>query len=129
MRHTILNRLMPGPLPGLHMYHDDRHHLLIIRRGVIRLTPTEYLLSMALLSDRADWERAGRLGPFYTPLAELHAKSGIDDVYLIARYVNSASAKLDPLGIGFVRLGSEGYAVLLEQERAHQEGRLACAAD
>ncbi len=128
MRQTILNRLMPGPLPGQHMYYDNLHNLLIIRNRAVRLTPTQYLLSMALLRQRAAWEAASRQGRFYTPLPDLHVESGIIDPYLLAKHLNNASNKLEPLGICFVRVGDEGYAVLLEQERAQQKGELACVA-
>lgn len=128
MRQPVQSHLMSGPLLGWHMFHDDCHHLLIIRGRVIKLTPTEYVVSMVLLWQRASWESAKRLGRFYTPLADLHAKSGIIDVYLLAKHISNASNKLEPLSIGFVRVGGEGYAVLLEEERAEQEGGLACVA-
>lgn len=128
MRQTVQNRLIPGPLLGQRMYYEDRQHLLIIRGRVVRLTPTEYLLSMVLLWQRASWESAGRQGRFYTPLADLSHKSGIRDHYLLAKHLISASSKLEPLGYSFVRVGAEGYTVLLDQERAEQEGGLACVA-
>src|SRR5690242_17473281 len=115
------NPLIAGPIiAGCRISHHDEQHLLVIDGHIAPLTPTEYLLSMALLRQRERWEAAAGRAPFVASYALLRQVTGIQQRKLLARHMSNASLKLFPLGITLVCVG-QGYAALFEWDIAESD--------
>ena len=120
---SALDHLVAGPhVAGCRLLHNDDHHLLVINGRLASLTPTEYLLCMALLRQRERWEAAVGQTPLCVSFGALQRLSGIQQRKLLAKHFNNASLKLIPLGVYVVCVGAS-YAVLLEADLHERDGR------
>jgi hypothetical protein len=123
MKQLSLDRLVAGPqIAGCRMSHNDERHLLVINGRLAALTPTEYLLSMALLRQRERWETVMGQIPLCVSFAELKQISGIQQRKLLAKHLNNASLKLMPLGVRLIGIGGS-YMALLEADMHKHDGR------
>ncbi len=120
------DHLIAGPqVAGYKLAHNDEYHLLVVNHRVAPLTPTEYLLSMALLRVRERWEAATGRAPLCASFAHLQHITGIRQRNLLSKHVSNASCKLAPLGIRFASVG-EGYITLFEADLSSREQEPAC---
>jgi hypothetical protein len=99
---------------------NEEHHVLVINGHIAPLTPTEYLLVVALLRQRERWETAAGCAPFAASYALLRQVTGIQQRRLLARHLSNASLKLLPLGIRVICV-REGYAALFVHDLAESE--------
>jgi hypothetical protein len=121
LKPLALDQLMTGPpLKGYRVAHNDDAHLLVINGRIAPLSPTEYLLALALLQQRSRWERAEDQAPFCTSFAVLHRLTGIAHRRLLMRHMSNTSLKLGPLGLR-IRCLREGYVLLAEHDVAKPE--------
>ncbi len=120
------DHLIAGPqVAGYKLAHNDEYHLLVVNHRIAPLTPTEYLLSMALLRVRERWEAATGHVPLCASLAYLQHVTGICQRNLLSKHVSNASCKLAPLGIRFASVGN-GYITLFEVDFSSREQEPAC---
>jgi hypothetical protein len=121
-----VDHLIAGPqVSGYKLAHNDEYHLLVVNHRIAPLTPTEYLLSMALLRVRERWEAATGRAPLCASFAHLQHVTGIRQRNLLSKHVSNASCKLAPLGIRFASVG-EGYITLFEADFSSREQEPAC---
>jgi hypothetical protein len=122
-RGTLVGRrgatqLIAGPqIAGCRVSYNEPHHTLVIDGHIAPLTPTEYLLALTLLRQRAQWEAASGHAPFAVSYALLRQVTGIQQRKLLARHMSNAGLKLVPFGIRIVCVG-EGYVALFERDLA-----------
>ena len=115
------DHLIAGPqIAGYKLAHNDEYHLLVVNHRIAPLTPTEYILSMALLRVRERWEAATGQVPLCASFADLQRVTGIRQRNLLSKHVSNASCKLAPLGIRFACVG-EGYMTLFEADLSYSE--------
>lgn len=115
------DHLIAGPqVAGYKLAHNDEYHLLVVNHRIAPLTPTEYLLSIALLRVRERWEAATGRVPLCASFAHLQHVTGIRQRNLLSKHVSNASCKLTPLGIRFASVG-EGYMTLFETDLSYSE--------
>jgi hypothetical protein len=118
---------MAGPqVAGYTLSHNDDYHLLVINHRIAPLTPTEYVLSMAMLRLRERWEAATGRTPLCASFAHLRHVTGIQQRNLLSKHISNASCKLAPLGIRFASVG-DGYITLFETDLSYSEGEAASA--
>jgi hypothetical protein len=114
-------QLEAGPaVAGCRILQNEEHHVLVINGHIAPLTPTEYLLVVALLRQRAHWEAAVGRVPFAASHSLLRQVTGIEQRKLLARHMSNAGLKLFPLGIRVICV-REGYAALFIHDLAENE--------
>jgi hypothetical protein len=114
-------QLEAGPaVAGCRILQNEEQYVLVINGRIAPLTPTEYLLVMALLRQRAQWEAAVGRAPFAASHALLRQVTGIEQQKLLARHMSNASLKLFPLGIRLICV-REGYAAFFAHDLAERE--------
>lgn len=111
-RRPPADRLVLGPqVAGRCIYRQDVQRCIIIDGRLVRLSPSEYRVSVPLLRQREQWERGQ--APLWTTSVALASASGIAAA-LLHRYITRASQKLTPSGIEFVRIRNPAHGDLYQ---------------
>ncbi len=113
--------LQEGPLLNGHRLHyNDQMGLLIIDDLLIRLTPVEYLLAIALLRQRAQFQTAREHHEPFVRFARLQHCAGLNRHSLLVKHLSNAAGKLWAAGIFIARVDGYGYMLVFEPaEESH----------
>lgn len=113
--------LQDGPLLNGHrLRYNEQMGLLIIDDLLIRLTTVEYLLVMALLHQRAQFQTAGDHHEPFVRFARLQHCAGLNRHSLLVKHLSNAAGKLWAAGIFIARVDGYGYMLVFEPaEESH----------
>lgn len=108
--------LEPTP-SGLALEYDDLHSAVQNGRVLLRLTPLEYALFMALLRQRKRHEAAPEEFALCCGVELLRTITKSSSDKSVHKHLNTAARKVEALGIRIIRLHAENrYMVLLASE-------------
>jgi DNA-binding response OmpR family regulator len=108
----------PGPLSDERILHDDQHHKLVINGRVLPLSPKEYELVVALLSQRQRWQKSEEHTGILLSISQLQQITGNPSSASVQRHLSNAAIKLASAGIYLVNVRSYGYLILFDSEVA-----------
>lgn len=107
--------LQDGPqLNGHRISYHEQRGLLIIDDLIIHLTPVEYLLVMALLRQRAQFQAAREHHEPFVRFARLQHCAGLNRHSLLVKHLSNAAGKLWAASIFIARVDGYGYMLVFE---------------
>ncbi len=125
MSHVLPDQFHNGPhIAGYSIYHNDRLHLLQINGRLVKLSPTEYKLSMLLLrhferlqqfallrQEKPDME----VPNVYVSFEELRQSANLAERLHVTKHLSNVNGKLRVHGITIICVGDCGYTLGFQQ--------------
>jgi hypothetical protein len=94
--------------------YNTSQHVLVIDNSIVALSPTEYQLVFAILTQYAEWQSTRQAGCFVVMQAMLQHVVGKASPRLIARHLANANAKLAPFGLRVQLVVGSGYTLVVD---------------